>query len=62
MVSPDAFAGVRGFAMVISFSAAVDDAVSNQLWKDSIQFLRISLIVSTKSLAFLASECPLALS
>jgi hypothetical protein len=43
--------GVRGFVMVISYSLAKDNALSNKQWKDSLQFLRISPTVSTKSLA-----------
>ena len=42
---------VGGFVTLISFSAPMDDILSNEQWKDSLQFLQILPIVSTKSLA-----------
>ena len=39
---------VRGFVTLISFSAPMDDILSNEQWKDSLQFLQIVPIVSTK--------------
>jgi hypothetical protein len=35
----------------------MDDVLSNKRWKGSLQFLRVSPIVSTKSLAWIWAQC-----
>ena len=47
---------IRGFATVISFSAAMDDALSNKRLGDSLQYLPISPIVSTKSIVSISNH------